>query len=418
MVFITSSFYFPFEFAFFPGLNTKQMLAGIGFIFMAYHMVRMEKVSISREVAIASVIAIIFSAIGLFSVDYNYSDDYSYATYIVSMWIWFSASYAVVTLMGFLHGYLSYRLVINYLIIVCLIQCGFALAIDFSPTFKSFADAYFITGDREFMEDVKRLYGIGAALDAAGVRFAAVLIMITVLIAKDDEVRYNQKLMTIYFISFLIITVVGNMVSRTTSIGLFVGVIYLIYALNLFKASISIITLNVWKIILISILLVLPVAIYFYNTNEGVYKLMRFAFEGFFNWVEKGVWETDSTNRLNQVMWIWPADDDTKTWLIGKGVFSDWGAVGTDIGYCRFVFYCGLTGLCTFILFFVYLSYALWKKIPKINHLFFMLFILALINWIKVATDIFLIYALFLSITSPYLYERFYVESEQDEDSI
>lgn len=34
------------------------------------------------------------------------------------------------------------------------------------------------------MEDVKRLYGIGAALDVAGVRFAAVLIMIAVLIAK------------------------------------------------------------------------------------------------------------------------------------------------------------------------------------------------------------------------------------------
>lgn len=43
------------------------------------------------------------------------------------------------------------------------------------------------------MEDVKRLYGIGAALDVAGVRFAAVLIMIAVLIAKDYEVRHNQK---------------------------------------------------------------------------------------------------------------------------------------------------------------------------------------------------------------------------------
>ncbi|AQX08230.1 hypothetical protein [Elizabethkingia ursingii] len=417
MVFITSGFYFPFEFAFLPGLNTKQILAGLGFIFMVYHMTQMEKISISREVAIASVIAIIFSAIGLFSVDYNYSDDYSYATYIVSMWVWFSASYAVVTLMSFLHGYLSYKLVINYLIAACLIQCVFALAIDFNPTFKAFADAYFITGDREFMEEVKRLYGIGASLDAAGIRFAAVLIMIAVLIAKDNEVRHNQKLMTIYFISFLIITVIGNMISRTTSVGLFISVIYLLFALNVFKASVSVVTLRVWKIILLSIVLVLPIAIYFYNTNEGVYKLMRFAFEGFFNYVEKGVWETDSTNRLNQAMWIWPADNDTKTWIIGKAVFSDWGAVGTDIGYCRFVFYCGLTGLCTFILFFAYLSYALWKKFPKINHLFLLLFFLALINWIKVSTDIFLIYAIFLALSSPYL-SNFYIESRENENSI
>lgn len=59
------------------------------------------------------------------------------------------------------------------------------------------------------------------------------------------------------------------------------GVIYLLFALNVFKASVSVVTLRVWKIILLSIVLVLPIAIYFYNTNEGVYKLMRFAFEGF-----------------------------------------------------------------------------------------------------------------------------------------
>lgn len=78
----------------------------------------------------------------------------------------------------------------------------------------------------------------------------------------------------------------------------------------------------------------------------------------------KGVWYTDSTERLNQAMWIWPADNDTKTWLIGKAVFSDWGAVGTDIGYCRFVFYCGLTGLCTFILF-LHIYRMDYGKIPE-----------------------------------------------------
>ncbi|MCT3700285.1 hypothetical protein [Elizabethkingia anophelis] len=418
MVFITSSFYFPFEFAFLPELNTKQMLAGIGFIFMVYHMVRMEKISISREVAIASVIAIIFSAIGLFSVDYNYSDDFSYATYIVSMWVWFSASYAVVTLMGFLHGYLSYKLVINYLIAVCIMQCGFALAIDFNPTFKAFVDAYFITGDREFLEEVKRLYGIGAALDVAGVRFSAVLIMIAILISKDDIVRRNQKLAALYFVSFLLIAGVGNMISRTTSIGMIIGVVYLIYALNLFKVSVSIVTLNIWKILLISMLLVLPIAIYFYNTNEGIYKLTRFAFEGFFNWLEKGVWYTDSTNKLNTEMWVWPDENNIKTWLIGDAVFTDWSIVGTDIGYCRFIFYCGLIGLGTFILFFIYLSYCMWIKFPKIKHLFLLLFILELINWVKVSTDIFLVYALFLSLSSPYLYKRFYTESEKNENSI
>ena len=45
---------------------------------------------------------------------------------------------------------------------------------------------------------------------------------------------------------------------------------------------------------------------------------MRFAFEGFFNWVEKGEWSTSSTEKLNREMWIWP--NDQRTWLIGSGL--------------------------------------------------------------------------------------------------
>src|SRR5690606_32007157 len=96
----------------------------------------------------------------------------------------------------------------------------------------------------------------------------------------------------------------------------------------------------------------------------------------------------------------------------GKATFSNWYAVGTDIGYCRFVFYCGLVGLSVFIFFFLYLSVALWSKFKTYRHLFLLLFVLALINWLKVSTDIFLVYAIFLAIGSPYLYERYYDKVE------
>ncbi|MET7036708.1 hypothetical protein [Elizabethkingia miricola] len=419
MVIITSCFYFPFEFTFLPaGINTKIMLAVIGVPLMGYHMIQMQSVKLSKEVLISSIIAILFSLIGFYSVDYNHSDDYSYATYIVSMWIWFLASYAAITLISFVHGYLSYSLIVNYLIAVCIMQCGLALAINFIPSFKGLVDAYFVTGSIDFLDKVKRLYGIGATLDVAGVRFSAVLIMIAVLLAKDVVVRNNQKLAAVYFISFLLIAGIGNMISRTTSVGMLIGVIYLIYALNLLKANVSILNLQIWKIILLSMIFVFTIGAYFYNTNKEIYELFRFGFEGFFNWLEKGVWYTDSTNKLNTEMWIWPEASDTKTWLIGKAVFTEWHAVGTDIGYCRFVFYCGLTGLSMFIFFFIYLSYSMWNRFWKIRHLFLLLFILALINWVKVSTDIFLVYALFLSLSSPYLYERFYIESEENENSI
>ena len=61
------------------------------------------------------------------------------------------------------------KLVINYLIAVCLIAVWFCTGTDFSPHLKSFADVYFLQGIGSFMEDVKRLYGIGAAFRWAGV---------------------------------------------------------------------------------------------------------------------------------------------------------------------------------------------------------------------------------------------------------
>lgn len=47
-------------------------------------------------------------------------------------------------------------------------------------------------------------------------------------------------------------------------------------------------------------------------------------------------------------MWIWP--ENLKGWLIGTGLFANF-VYSTDIGYCRFILYCGLIGFGTFIAF-------------------------------------------------------------------
>ncbi|MGY5255260.1 hypothetical protein [Sphingobacterium spiritivorum] len=418
-VVISSFFYFPFEFTFLPkGFNTKIMVAIVGVPLMAYHMIVLQGFKLSKELVISSMIALVFSIIGYYSVDYNNSEDYSYATYIASMWIWFLASYSVVTLIGYVHSYLSVRLVVNYLIAVCIVQCTLALLIDLVPAVKQVVDSYFFTTDLKFLEKTERLYGIGATLDVAGLRFGAVLIMIAALLSTDTQIRHSQKTTFLYFICFLLIGAIGNMISRTTSVGMIIGVVYLIYALNLIKTEVSIAELRIWKIILFSVIIIVGLATYFYNTNKEVHELLRFGFEGFFNWVEKGKWYTDSTDKLNKEMWIWPEAGEKKTWLIGNAVFSEWKIVGTDIGYCRFIFYCGLTGLSVFTLFFFYLSYSLYYRFEAIKKLFLLILILTLINWIKVSTDTFLIYALFLSLSSPYLYQRFYIETDQNENSI
>jgi len=414
---ITSFYYFPVEFTFIPSfLNTKLMLAVIGAPVFLFHMIKMGEIKISKELFVSSIIAIIFSLVGLFSVDYNHSSDYTYVSYIFSMWIWFLASYLIITLVCIVHGYVSFRLIVDYLMFICLIQCFLALAIEFNPEFKILVNKYFRNADvsTEFLNEVKRLYGIGATVDTAGIRFSIVLIMISVFVSEYKSIYSNQKLLFRYLLAFMIISGIGNIISRTTSIGMITGIVYLMYKFNPIGWSISITKLKVWKTFILLIFLVSLSGIYFYNNYIEFRNLLRFGFEGFFNWYETGTWYTDSTNKLNNEMWLWPEPNDIKTWLIGSASFTDLHVSGlkkiTDIGYCRFIFYCGFIGLSTFTFFFLYLANSMRKKFYNFKYLFLLLFIMGLIVWVKVSTDLFLVYAVFLSVSSPYLYSKYYIE--------
>jgi hypothetical protein len=142
------------------------------------------------------------------------------------------------------------------------------------------------------------------------------------------------------------------------------------------------------------------ICIYLYNNVKEVHILLQFGFEGFINWIETGKWETTSTNIL-QNMWIFP--ETLKTWIIGDGYFTDpfdskLFYMQTDVGYLRFVFYCGVPGLLIFSLLFVYLTISHCKKFPQYKPLFVLLLMLVFVIWVKVSTDIFLIYALFICI--------------------
>jgi hypothetical protein len=252
-----------------------------------------------------------------------------------------------------------------------------------------------VAGD-DFLEEINRLYGIGAALDPAGVRFSIVLVGLSALVARDPEIRRNKKYIFFYVVAFFIISIVGNMIARTTVVGMVMGGIYMLYSIHFFKREVKKETVNVWSMLLVATGIIVIVATWFYNNDTYMYKLFRFGFEGFFNWIETGNWTTASTTKMNAIMWIWPVD--TKAWIIGTGIFRH---MGTDIGYCRFVLYSGLCGLIVFSLFFVYNAIACMHKFPHYRLFFFMLLLLSFIIWVKVATDLFLIYALFYCIDDP-----------------
>ena len=407
-----SFYFFPFEFTFLPGVNTKMAMAGVGLVLYVLDLAKGRAPQINKDGFQIAVIAALVSLCGLASVIINNTNDYTYATYIVSMLVWLGGAYTAVKIVKWLHGYVSVELICNYLIGVCVGQCVLALMIDSIPSFKALVDSYVIGFDFvniDKLDNASRLYGIGAGLDVAGTRFAVILVMIAFMIQHLSGSRY-ARYMWVYLVAFLFIFVVGNMMARTTTVGAIVAVAYWLFSSGIHIMTLEKSNLRVWKYLLLSLLIFVPIIVYLYTVNKDFQDNIRFAFEGFFSLAETGRWETNSNNILKNMI-VFP--DNMKTWLIGDGYLDDpfqkdpyyvgpdyhGYYMATDIGYIRFIFYFGLTGLVTFISYFFKVAKTCVSRFPKYVTMFWLVLAINMIVWLKVSTDIFLVFAIFLCIS-------------------
>ena len=403
---LTSCFYFPISTIGMTRTNSKMLLAAVGLCIYLMQLARKRDGNISKDSAVLLLWAGLVSAITLIAVLYNNTRDYAYASYIVSMWVWIGAAYVVVNAIRWVHGQASVRLVGNYLIGVGVLQCILAVMIDGIPAMKQWVDTYFSTSS-EFMDRINRLYGIGAMLDVGGTRFSVILIVIVIILMSLNE-KESRKLTPLYLIAFIWIGIVGNMIARTTTVGIIIGILYLVYKTQVYKLHISKtehIRLWIWWFILIIIALV--TVSYLYQTDVTFRHDIRFAFEGFFSLAEEGEWNVASNNTLKN-MYVFP--ENLKTWIIGDGYFSNpihidpyfTGKIiggfymGTDVGYLRFIFYFGVTGLVAFTLFMCKVARVCMNRFVSYRSLFGVILLLNFAVWFKVSTDIFLVFALFL----------------------
>jgi len=395
---LTSLFFFPIEFKALPGINTKMMIAVVGLLIAALQAASRRDGKVSKDFFVVTIFAAVFSFVSFYSVTYNNTQDLSYATYIISMWVWFFAAYGACYFITFTHGRIDVLLVINYLVGISVSQCILALMIDYIPAVKSIVDSYVETGE-EMMDRIHRLYGIGASLDVAGGKFSVVLVMIAVIMTNYDSIRLNRKYVIIYTACFVLISLIGAMIARTTYVGTALGLAYIMYRTEIWKRQIKSSNIKFWGMLSGVIFVVVLACIYYYNTDPSFREWFRFGFEGFVSWVETGKWVTGSTEIL-QNMVVFP--ESLKTWIIGDGYMIDpiKGTYykSTDIGYLRFIFYCGITGFVVFASMFVYLSISCYKQFSQERHLFFLLLVLVFVIWTKVSTDLFLVYAMFICI--------------------
>ena len=405
LLIVTSFFFFPFEFTFLPGINTKMLLAAMGLVLFVARAAASRSASLDKDFFVLIVFASIVSLSGIISVVYNATTDLSYASYVVSFFVWMGGAYFVVSSIRFLHGKVTPLMVINYLAAICVVQCVIALLISRNPLVKDFVDS-FLGGDGFMGKSENRMYGIGCALDVAGLKFSCVLVAISFVVMNG---LCQPKLQTtIYWIAYLVIAVVGNMIGRTTSVGVVVSLIYILvhcifYGYREFLKS------HVLPLLLLMVAL-LPLLIYLYNNSPKTREDLRFGFEGFFSLAETGRWETNSNNRLSD-MFVLP--DNPKTWIIGDGYFDNPYSdpnfngdnptefyKGTDVGYLRFIYYFGVIGLISFVVFFLVAFWECALRHRKYAILFLMILTINYIVWVKVSSDIFLIFSLFLCIPS------------------
>ena len=119
-------------------------------------------------------------------------------------------------------------------------------------------------------------------------------------------------------------------------------------------------------------------------------------------------------------MIVWP--QSFRTWIIGDGIFfsaQDFPDIlgkaqagfymHTDIGYLRYIFYFGIIGLIGMIAVFTKMTTTCCKVFKDYKQLFVSLLLVNLAGWMKVSSDIIMVFA-------PFLILAFMTENEELEN--
>lgn len=397
-------FYFSSVFSFTRGVNTKLILAVIGLVVFVFTSLKKKEFRVSREMVNLTLLAAGVSLAAFLAMSYNNTGDNSYVTYVISMIVWLSAAYMVIRTLRVAYGTVSIELVANFIIALSVFQCIIALLADiYQPVDLLIKSIYPNTG---WLESVDRMYGLGdtTALDTGGIRYSIACVFCAYMLVKTQGKR--DALIPWYIFAYIIITVIGNMIARTTTVGAIIALAYILFAFfSSSRISYSKIKALGWLIGILAIMI--PLFSWLYNTNDRIHNNLRFGFEGFFSLVETGHWDVSSNNKLRS-MYVFP--DNTKTWVIGDGYFVNPGGdpnflgditggyyMDTDVGYLRFIFYFGVIGLTIFSLLILYAGKVCRQRYPTERLLFYILTLINFIVWFKVATDCFFILGLFIA---------------------
>ncbi len=124
-VVITSCYYFPFELSALPGMNSKLVLAVVSLPLISLELTKSN--NIDKGLIKLALWALALSIVALFARLINNTQDTTFVTYFVSMYVWLGGAYTAIKLLKSIYGRIDVEIVAINLAIVCVLQCVLAL---------------------------------------------------------------------------------------------------------------------------------------------------------------------------------------------------------------------------------------------------------------------------------------------------
>lgn len=270
---------------------------------------------------------------------------------------------------------LNFNSILKYLFIVAFIQSIFILINWFFPPFKQLiVNMLVFSFDAEnYYRATGISYGTGDGLSfIQAIGFMAGYYTIF----KDKKNFYlNIMYLLIIFISMIFIGRTGMMLSL-----LFAG----LYSLYILRSRIfSLIKFFIFSIFLI----VVFIGAIEYIVTIDTTKILHWAFELYFSYVENGNLETSSTNALMDMFFL---PNNEISIFFGEGYYAnpydkEANYIDSDSGYTRTIFFGGLFTMGFALAYYIYLILILEKLIDKQQFYFILLlFLIYFIGHLKV----------------------------------
>lgn len=282
--------------------------------------------------------------IAFISIVINQSWDF----YFIKWYVFFVLKvYACVGIMYLAKNYFSdlcYTTIIKLIFVCAVIQIFLSLLMWVVPGIKEFLYSTLTIGNigDEALERTSgmRMNGYGTNFFGAGVVHGYILLLVPLL--AQQKLKFFRS--TIVIVLYALVFVISMMMARTTVIGFAMGLFLLFFIKKPKFNNIKLIA-NLCVCALIVIVLLGSLSPQFLENFEYV---ITFGFEMFINYF-KGEGVTTSSTDVMMKMYIFP--DNTFSWLFGDGLWETSGGYykGTDIGFCRLLFYFGIIGLTIYL---------------------------------------------------------------------